>query len=122
MGKIENLRIEHITTQSISCYIDVPITNHSLFPFTVENGDLTAYLENERIGSAFLAETLHISSWGTKTYPIKLRLVLESPETSTHMAVNALLGKKNTYFIRGTINARSLLFQRKINIERTIVK
>ncbi|MCX7986334.1 MAG: hypothetical protein N2662_05295 [Bacteroidales bacterium] len=122
LGKIENMRIEKVTTKSVFCSIDVPITNHSLLPFTVKEGELSAYFENERIGSAHITETVRISSWGTKTYPIRLQLMLENPEASTHMAVNALLGKKNTYFIRGTISARSLVFQRKINIERTIVK
>lgn len=122
MGKIENLHIDQITTKTIFCSIDVPITNHSIFPFTVENGELSAYFENERIGSAQIVETVRITSWGTKTYPIKLLLMLENPEVSTHMAVNALLGRRNTYFIRGTVNARSLVFHRKITIERTIVK
>ncbi|MGC8824222.1 MAG: hypothetical protein ACP5PZ_06455 [Bacteroidales bacterium] len=122
MGKIENLHIDHVTTKTISCSIDVPITNHSIFPFTVENGELSAYFENERIGSAHIVEAVHIASWGTKTYPIKLLLRLENPEASTLMAVNTLLGRRNTYFIRGTVNARSIVFQRKINIERTIVK
>jgi len=122
MGKIENFRIERVTTESICCSIDIPITNHSLLPFTVEKGELSAYFENERIGSAHIIETVRIASWGTKTYPIRLRLMLENPETSAHMAVNALMGRRSTYFIRGTVDARSIMFQRKITIERTIVK
>ncbi|HOK51853.1 MAG TPA: hypothetical protein PLD12_01950 [Bacteroidales bacterium] len=122
LGKIENFRVERVTTESISCSMDVPITNHSIFPFTVEKGELSAYFENERIGSAHITEAVRIASWGTRTYPIKLHLMLENPEASTHMAVNALMGRRNTYFIRGTVNARSIIFQRKIAIEKTIVK
>ncbi len=122
MGKIENLKIEEVTTQSVSFFIDIPITNNSIFPFTIEGGDLTAFFEDEKIGNAEILETIHIASMKTKTYPIHLKIFLDNPEVSAHMAINALLGKKNTYHIRGTIHAKSIIGKKKIIIYKCIVK
>jgi hypothetical protein len=122
VGKIQNFRIEKISTKNVIFCIGIPITNHSILPFRVENGELHAFADNIEIGSAFLAETLKISSLNTKIYPIHIRLEFTNPDASLNMALNTLLGKKNTYLIKGTINARSIIVQKKINIEQSFIK
>lgn len=122
IGDVESFHIQKITTQDLTCRVDIPITNKSIFRYTISDGELLAYANEEEIGTARLIEKLQISSFSTKTYPIYFTIKLTNPEATINMAMKALLGKKNSYLIRGSVHANSFFVDKKIYIHQSFEK
>ncbi len=122
IGEITNIKVIHANNNGIECTADVSLNNKSLFPFTIENGELTAFIDETEIGVFTLTNSIQLSSFEKKIHPIKFSVVFKDADVGITLAMNSLLGRKNKYNIRGTIQAKSYFVHKKILIDKSLFK
>jgi hypothetical protein len=120
IGNINKFNVSGLKNGVLVCRADLVIENKSIFPFELETGELLVLAGENKIGIVQLLKTLKIDGHSSKQYSVDFTVKVDSPETGFISALGNIFGNKTTFRLKGSVIAKSFLFNRRIFIDKPL--
>jgi hypothetical protein len=121
-GKIQSFKVDKFDGQSMQCQAEVEVTNNRMMAVNIETGELHAFSDEIDLGTVKLLVPLKITGKSKRLYSMNFSVTITNPEAGMMSFLGRLAGKRSIYSLRGTIDARSFLFHKKISINEVLGK
>jgi len=114
IGEIKSFKIKSANLSSAMIVIGMPVKNPNFFKVQVDEGDFEILVNNNKLGNAHLVNSIKVAAYSDKIQNI----VVELKYDNILGGVFALAGSKELKVrCKGTANAKSLLFSKKIQVD-----
>lgn len=120
--EIKSFKIEKFENNKMLCKAAIDIKNKGYFDVEINEGELQAYTDNTVLGMVKLQQPLEIKGNSEQQYTLGFLVEITNPEAGISSLFGSLTGKKPVYSLRGTINAKSFLVNKKITINEVLGK
>ena len=117
---IREFRIENLSGSGMLCSADVEIRNNYFLPLTIENGDVYAYVGDEKVGTVKLLNPIELKSKSKKLYSLKFDINITQPLVGLQSILGTISGKKPSYRLKGTLKAKQLFITREIEFDKSL--
>jgi hypothetical protein len=121
-GDIKSFKIEKFENNQMLCNADIDIKNKGYFDVEINEGELHAYTDNTDLGLVKLTQPLEIKGNSEQQYSLNFMVEITNPEAGMFSLIDRLTGKKPVYSLKGSINAKSFLVNKKINVNEVLGK
>ena len=120
IGNINKFSISGLKDGTLVCSADLDIENENFLSFQLETGELIILAGETKIGVVHLLKPIVISGHSLKKYNINFSVEVDNPEAGLISAFGDVFGNKTVFRLKGSIIAKSFLFNRKIFIDKPL--
>jgi hypothetical protein len=119
-GQIKAFSIEEYKSNELSCKAELEISNDNIFPLNIEVCELYAFSDNTELGIVKMPQPIKIRGNSKQLYTLHFTVEITDPEAGMFSLLSKFTGKKPKYSLKGTINAKSFLVNKKIAVDEVL--
>ncbi len=120
VGNIDKFTISGLKDGALVCCANLEIENKSSLSFQLETGELLVLAGESKVGVVQLLKPVVVPGHSSKKYRVDFSVEIDNPEAGLISAFGNIFGNKIIFRLKGSIIAKSFLFNKKFFIDKTL--